>query len=102
MNKNFLGINWKVRAKKKSFWVALLSTILAFANGIAATVGHDIVSMTTEVELTIMAILGMLVVMGVITDDTTKGLSDSPQAQEYDHPRGHDEPIPSVPPTKKK
>lgn len=35
-------INWKIRMKQKSFWVAILSAIFLFAQNIAKAIGYDI------------------------------------------------------------
>ncbi|WP_070006046.1 phage holin, partial [Staphylococcus aureus] len=35
-------INWKIRMKQKSFWVAILSAIFLFAQNIAEAIGYDI------------------------------------------------------------
>ncbi|CAC5442975.1 Phage holin [Staphylococcus aureus] len=73
-------INWKIRMKQKSFWVAILSAIFLFAQNIAQVY-------TEQLTDGLNAILGFLVLTGVIQDPTTKGIGDSHQALEYEEPR---------------
>lgn len=85
-------INWKVRAKKKSFWVAIVSAIALFINNIANAFGLDYSSQVqTGVDI-VTTILTLLVSVGIITDMTTKGFGDSEIAQTYDKPRDSKDP----------
>lgn len=79
-----MQINWEVRAKKKSFWMAIVSAIVVAVNSIAAALGQDVIPVTQEIEAVIMTTLNFLVVAGVIEDMTTKGYQDSDQAMTYD------------------
>lgn len=80
-------INWKIRMKQKTFWVAILSAIFLFAQSIAKVFGYDIQVYTEQLTDTLNSVLGILVLMGVIQDPTTQGVSDSHQALEYVEPR---------------
>ncbi|MFP4940694.1 phage holin [Staphylococcus pseudintermedius] len=80
-------INWKVRIKQKTFWVAMLSAIFLFAQSIAKVLGYDIQVYTEQLTDALNSILGILVLMGVIQDPTTQGVSDSHQALNYEEPR---------------
>ncbi|EKC6437903.1 phage holin [Staphylococcus pseudintermedius] len=80
-------INWKIRMKQKTFWVAILSAIFLFAQSIAKVFGYDIQVYTEQLTDTLNSVLGILVLMGVIQDPTTKGVGDSHQALEYEEPR---------------
>ena len=73
-------INWKIRMKQKSFWVAILSAIFLFAQNIAKAIGYDIQVYTEQLTDGLNAILGFLVLTG-------KGIGDSHQALEYEEPR---------------
>ncbi|MGT2334175.1 phage holin [Staphylococcus aureus] len=66
--------------KQKSFWVAILSAIFLFAQNIAKAIGYDIQVYTEQLTDGLNAILGFLVLTGVIQDPTTKGIGDSHQA----------------------
>ncbi|HAR6531639.1 TPA: phage holin [Staphylococcus pseudintermedius] len=80
-------INWKVRIKQKTFWVAMLSAIFLFAQSIAKVFGYDIQVYTEQLTDTLNSVLGVLVLMGVIQDPTTQGVGDSHQALNYEEPR---------------
>ncbi|EGQ3447534.1 phage holin [Staphylococcus pseudintermedius] len=80
-------INWKIRIKQKTFWVAMLSAIFLFAQSIAKVLGYDIQVYTEQLTDALNSILGILVLMGVIQDPTTQGVSDSHQALNYEEPR---------------
>lgn len=82
-----MNINWKVRFQNKTFLTGLISLVVVFVYDllqlleIAPVVTQSAVMQVAEGILTI---LGMV---GVITDPTTAGLSDSRQAMTYDAPR---------------
>ena len=82
-----MNINWKVRFQNKAFLTGLISLVVVFIYdllqllGIAPVVTQSAVMQVAEGILTI---LGML---GVISDTTTAGLTDSRQALTYTSPR---------------
>jgi len=83
-----MEINWKLRLQHKQFWVSLIALLLVLANQTAGIFHVDITiynDQVTAISETILSILGLL---GIIIDPTTKGVSDSPQAMDYDKPRG--------------
>lgn len=94
-----MSINWKTRVKHPAFWIGMagvvMSPILAY-NGMEysdlttwQTVGDLAVGFVKNPYLigaTGMAALGAL---GVATDPTTKGVSDSNQALSYEKPRDY-------------
>lgn len=81
-------INWKVRIKNKWFWLAFIPAVLALIRAVAALFGFQIDTETINAQLTaiIEALFAVLVIMGVVVDPTTKGVSDSDRAREYDEP----------------
>ncbi|GAA6823882.1 hypothetical protein HpBTM60_25160 [Helicobacter pylori] len=81
------NINWKVRFKKKSFWVAIISAIALFINNITQALGLDYTAQVEQFSNGINGVLAVLVTFGVINDPTTKGLKDSGIAQTYSKPR---------------
>lgn len=85
-------INWKVRAKKKSFWVAIVSAVALFINNITGAFGLDYsAQVQTGVDI-VSAILTLLAGLGIVTDMTTKGIGDSEIAQTYSKPRNSKDP----------
>ncbi|MFI3546853.1 phage holin [Mammaliicoccus sciuri] len=81
-----MKINWKVRIKQKSFWIAIISAILLFVQQVSGVFDYDITVYTDQITNIVNSVLGVLVLLGVIQDPTTKGLSDSEQAQQYNEP----------------
>jgi phi LC3 family holin len=83
-----MKINWNVRLKNKNFWLALVPALAllfqAFADifGIKLEFGQTI----DKVLVFINVLFAFLVLVGVVNDPTTTGLSDSTRALEYDEP----------------
>lgn len=82
-----MKINWKVRFKKKSFWVAIVSAIVLFVNNITQALGLNYTEQLEQFSNGINGLLAVLVTFGVINDPTTKGIKDSGIAQTYSKPR---------------
>ena len=81
------NINWKIRFKKKSFWVAIVSAIVLFVNNITQALGLNYTEQLEQFSDGINGLLAVLVTFGVINDPTTKGMKDSGIAQTYSKPR---------------
>ncbi len=80
-------INWKLRLKNKTTLITLATTIIAAVYSILATFGVT-PSITQEQTLNlIIAAISLLVSVGVVTDPTTAGVSDSKQALSYEEPK---------------
>lgn len=84
--KNFLGLNWKVRAKHGTFWVGVGSALLLFVKSLCGLCGVPFPLDETALKEVFMALLALLAVLGVITDPTTDGVVDSTRALTYDEP----------------
>ncbi|MFC8151171.1 phage holin [Bacillus paralicheniformis] len=89
-------INWKVRFNNKLFLTALASQTAVMIQGIiAGLVGLGIMNIdlsqldnSLKISLGIVdTVLIYLSFLGIIKDPTTKGISDSDQAMEYEEPR---------------
>lgn len=82
-------INWKVRIKNKNFWLSLIPAILLLIQTIAAPFGYkwDFVVLNQQFAAIINALFGVLAILGVVTDPTTSGVSDSRQALSYEKPK---------------
>ena len=82
-----MKINWKLRFMNKASLLSLLSIIVAFAYQIASF--FDVVPPVSQEQTIQFVSLGLtlLVSIGVITDPTTHGISDSNQALSYDKPK---------------
>lgn len=82
-------INWKVRIKNKSFWLALIPAVLLLVQVVAAVFGFtlDLGEMGNKLLAVVNAVFAVLSILGVVTDPTTAGLGDSTQALTYDEPK---------------
>ena len=85
-----MNINWKVRLKNKTFWLSLIPAVLLLVQVIAAVFGYtlDLGELGNRLLAVVNALFAVLSILGVVTDPTTKGVSDSTQAMNYDVPKG--------------
>lgn len=83
------NINWKVRIKNKTFWVAIIPAILLLVQVVAAVFGYtiDLGEMGNKLLDVVNAAFGVLTILGVVTDPTTQGVSDSQRALTYTEPK---------------
>lgn len=74
-----MKINWKVRIKNKSFWLALVPAFLLLAQTVITPFGYnwDIAGIGTDLTAIINAVFGLLSILGVVVDPTVKGITDS-------------------------
>lgn len=82
-----MRINWKVRWKNKTFVVAFLAAIVAFAYQMAGIIGWVPPVSEDLVTQLIAAVVNVLVAVGILVDPTTKGASDSDRALGYQEPK---------------
>lgn len=75
-----MHINWKLRFTNKTTLLAIISTVILLLQQLGLTLPSNI----SEVVNTILT---LLVLIGVVTDPTTHGISDSGQALDYAEPR---------------
>lgn len=82
-------INWTVRFKNKTFWLAVIPAMLLLIQTVAAVFGYtlDLGELGDKLLAVVNAVFGVLVILGVVTDPTTSGMSDSAQAMTYETPR---------------
>lgn len=82
-------INWTVRLKNKAFWLALIPALLLLVQAIAAVFGFTLELEGIEARLLdlVNAVFAVLVILGIVNDPTTAGLSDSQQAMSYIKPK---------------
>lgn len=82
-------INWKVRIKNKMFWLTLIPAVLLLVQVVAAVFGYtlDLGDLGNKLLTVVNALFGVLAMLGIVTDPTTAGLSDSAQALTYEKPK---------------
>ena len=83
-----MKINWTVRLKNKAFWLALIPALLLVIQTVAALLGFtiDLGDVGDKLLAVVNAVFGVLVILGVVVDPTTEGVSDSERALCYDEP----------------
>ena len=81
-------INWTVRIKNKNFWLAVIPAVLLLIQAVAAVFGStlDLGDIGNKLIAVVNAAFGVLVVLGVVVDPTTAGVSDSSRALTYTAP----------------
>ena len=84
-----MSINWKVRLRNKTFWLSLIPVALLLVQVIAAVFGYtlDLGDLGNKLLAVVNALFAVLSILGVVTDPTTKGVSDSAQALSYEEPK---------------
>ena len=84
-----MNINWKVRLRNKTFWLSLIPAVLLLVQVVAALLGYtlDLGDLVNKLLAVVNALFAVLSILGVVTDPTTKGVSDSAQAMNYDVPK---------------
>ena len=82
-------INWKVRLKNKNFWLSLIPAVLLLIQVVAAPFGYkwDFGVLGQQLTAIVNAAFAVLAIIGVVTDPTTEGVSDSSQAMTYNDPK---------------
>lgn len=82
-------INWKVRFANKAFWVAFVPAILLLIQVVAAVFGYtlDLGDLGNKLLAVVNALFAVLALLGIVTDPTTAGVSDSNQALTYEKPK---------------
>lgn len=82
-----MKLNLKVRFKNKVFVVAFAAAVLAFIYQLLGMFGVVPGVTQDEIMQVITMLLDILVMLGVLVDPTTKGVTDSDRAMTYDEPQ---------------
>lgn len=82
-------INWQVRFKNKNFWLSFIPAILLLVQITANVFGFnfDFGDLGNKLIAVINAVFVVLSLLGVVTDPTTVGVSDSERALTYTKPK---------------
>ncbi len=85
-----MKINWKVRIKNKNFWLTIIPAVLLLIQVVASVFGFalDLGDLGNRLLAVVNALFGVLAILGVVTDPTTAGVSDSALALTYSEPKG--------------
>lgn len=72
-------INFKLRLQNKATLVALISAVFLMLQQFGLNIPSNI-------QEGVNTFVGILVILGIVTDPTTKGIADSKRALNYDEP----------------
>ena len=83
-------INWKVRLKNRSFWIAIIPALALVAQCVASIFGYtlDLGEQVNKWIALANSVFAVLTIIGVVNDPTTAGIADSAQAMTYETPKG--------------
>ena len=82
-------INWLVRIKNKTFWMTIIPAVLLLIQAVAGVFGFqiDLGDVDEKLLAVVNAVFAVLAILGIVTDPTTDGVSDSTQAMAYTEPK---------------
>ena len=83
-----MKINWTVRLKNKNFWITIVPAFLLLVQAVLKVFGVsiDVGEVGNAILGVVDAAFVVLSILGIVTDPTTKGVSDSARAMTYDTP----------------
>lgn len=83
-----MKINWEVRIKNKTFWIAVIPALFLLIQAVAAVFGFtlDLTTLQGKILAVVDAVFGLLVALGIVVDPTTVGVGDSNRAMSYVEP----------------
>lgn len=81
-------INWKVRIRNKNFWLSIIPAVILLIQAVGQVFGYtlDFGVLSERLLAVVNAVFVVLAILGVVTDPTTSGISDSQRALGYDRP----------------
>ena len=84
-----MSINWKIRFKNKTFWLALIPAVLLLAQQVAGLFGValDFGQIKDQLVAIVGTVFTLLAILGIVADPTTAGVGDSEQAMTYTEPK---------------
>lgn len=82
-------INWQVRLKNKNFWISIIPAVLLLIQVVAEVFGYqlDLGDLGNKLLAVVNAVFTVLTILGIVTDPTTEGVSDSTLAMTYNKPK---------------
>ncbi|GAA0057862.1 phage holin [Streptococcus canis] len=82
-------INWQVRLANKTFWLTAIPAFALLVQAILQVFGikYDFGDLVNNLLVVVNTAFAFLVILGLVNDPTTKGLSDSEKAMTYTEPK---------------
>lgn len=83
-----MKVNWILRIKNKSFWLTVVPALFLLVQAVLVPFGYnwDFGVLNQQVAAIINSAFGLLTILGIVTDPTTPGVSDSDRAMQYTKP----------------
>lgn len=80
-----MKINWKIRVRNKNFWIGVIPAVILLVQAVAETFGItlDLGDVGNKLLSVVESAFVVLALLGIATDPTTPGLSDSSRALGY-------------------
>ena len=84
-----MKLNWKVRIKNKMFWITLIPAAFVLVQAVVSAFGVEMNfgQISDNLISIVNALFAVLAILGIVTDPTTSGMSDSKQALTYEKPK---------------
>lgn len=82
-----MNINWKVRLKSGSWWLGIISAVVTAVFAVLQLCNVELPVTAEQVLQAATLVLMIPAAIGITTDPTTKGVSDSAQAMAYTAPK---------------
>ena len=84
-----MKVNWKVRIKNEAFWIALIPALILLVQAVADVFGYvlDLGYLGNKLVEIVKIVFTILALLGIVTDPTTAGISDSKRALTYTKPK---------------
>lgn len=88
--KNGVKINWRLRVVNKQFWISVIPAILLVIQTLLGLFGYntDFGDLGNKLLAVVDSIFALLIILGIINDPTTSGITDSERAMQYTKPVG--------------
>ena len=85
-----MKINWSVRVRNKTFWLAVIPAALLLIQAVGEALGFplELGDLGDKRLGVVNALFALLALLGVVNDPTTQGTGDSQQALGYQVPKG--------------
>lgn len=84
-----MKINWSVRIKNKTFWLAIIPAMLLLIQTVGAVFGLTLNfdELSNNLLAVVNAAFVVLAILGIVVDPTTAGVNDSTNAMTYTEPK---------------
>lgn len=88
-----MKINWSVRVRNKTFWLAVIPAALLLIQAVGEALGFplELGDLGDKLLGVVNALFALLALLGVVNDPTTQGTGDSQQALGYQVPKGKED-----------